>query len=282
MDRVKKKINKLIEDSNQFQWESCSHETHRERFGNAPSAAWKTWTNRINYILNKTVKSDSEPYIYFREAENTQIEGYRQDGFESAKESYLKALTTAVSLIDEGDIFGELIVSAKSDQAESTQVSDIGRTDPQDEKKVFVVHGHDHSLKIELEVFLSHIGLKPIVLHREVDAGKTVIEKFESNSDVSYAFILLTPDEIAYTVDQKDIKDGERKTEARARPNVIFEFGYFVAKLGRNKVCALHKGDVSIPSDLSGFIYKKVENSVEEIGFSLIKELKAAGLKPKV
>jgi predicted nucleotide-binding protein len=93
---------------------------------------------------------------------------------------------------------------------------------------------------------------------------------------------LLTPDEIAYTIDQEKIPDSDRKKEYRARPNVIFEFGYFVSKLGRNRVCALHKGNVAIPSDLSGFIYKKVDTNVEEIGFALIKELKTAGLKIEI
>lgn len=88
----------------------------------------------------------------------------------------------------------------------------------------------------------------------------------------------MTPDEITYTVDQHEKDDNERKKEYRARPNVIFEFGYFIGKLGRKHVCALHKGDVTLPSDLSGVIYKKVDKSIEDIGFAIIKELKAAGL----
>ena len=65
--------------------------------------------------------------------------------------------------------------------------------------------------------------------------------------------------------------------EERARPNVIFEFGFFVGRLGRSRVCCLYKGNVALPSDLNGLVYKKVTNSVEDQGFSLIKELRAAG-----
>jgi predicted nucleotide-binding protein len=82
----------------------------------------------------------------------------------------------------------------------------------------------------------------PVVLHREADEGATVIEKFEKHSDVGFAFILLTPDEIGYTVDQINIPEADKVIEYRARPNVIFEFGYFVGKLGRKRVCCLHKG----------------------------------------
>ena len=116
------------------------------------------------------------------------------------------------------------------------------------------------------------------MLHREADSGKTLIEKFESNSDVAFVFILLTPDDIAFAAEQQALDDSSRVKEFRARQNVIFEFGYFVAKLGRDRVCALHKGDVAIPSDLSGLIYKKVDTDIEAIVFSLLKELKAAGL----
>lgn len=144
-------------------------------------------------------------------------------------------------------------------------------------KKVFVVHGHDDAAKTNLEVFLHEIGLEPVVLHRQADQGLTVIEKFEKHSEVGYAFILLTPDEAAYLASDAQKPESERKIEWRARPNVIFEFGYFIGKLGRSRVCCLYTGNVSLPSDVNGMIYKSYEKSVEEVGYSIIKDLKAAG-----
>ncbi len=148
-----------------------------------------------------------------------------------------------------------------------------------DSKKVFIVHGRDEVAKANLEVLLKEMGLKPIVLHRQADEGQTVIEKFEKHgSDVVYAFILLTPDEIAYLSNEDSFPDNERKKEKRARPNVIFEFGYFVGKLGRNRVCCLYTGDVEIPSDLKGLVYKQYHNSVEEVAYSIQKDLKVVGI----
>lgn len=149
-------------------------------------------------------------------------------------------------------------------------------------KKVFVVHGHDHALKADLEVFLHNLGLEPIVLHRQVDGGQTLIEKIEKNSDVAYAIILMTPDDIAFPASQLQVTDAERSIEPRARQNVIFEFGYFAALLGRKRVCCIIKSGVAVPSDLNGFVYKEVTDSIEEIGYPLILELKAAGLKPTI
>ena len=65
-------------------------------------------------------------------------------------------------------------------------------------------------------------------------------------------------------------------------PNVIFEFGYFVGKLGRNRVCCLYKGNVELPSDISGLLYKKINTSVNAQGYDIMKELKVAGYQVKI
>jgi len=131
-------------------------------------------------------------------------------------------------------------------------------------KKVFVVHGHDELAKTSLEAFLREKGLEPVILQRQADQGSTIIEKLERHSDVGYAFILLTPDETIYLEEQSK-PDAERKKEFRARLDVIFEFGYFVGKLGRKQVCCLYTGNVSLPSDVAGMIYKKYDKRIEEI-----------------
>ncbi|WP_276979334.1 nucleotide-binding protein [Flavobacterium filum] len=149
-------------------------------------------------------------------------------------------------------------------------------------KMVFIVHGHDKSLKNELQIFLSEIGLQPIVLHRKEDEGLTIIEKFEKHSNVPYAFVLLTPDDIGFDFKENNKDDKNRKKEYRARQNVIFELGYFVGKLGRGNVCCIYKKGVTLPNDISGLIYKEVNESLDDIGYKLIKELRKAGLKTKL
>lgn len=175
------------------------------------------------------------------------------------------------SLIDRLELYDEAL------QAESSEATTEQAPVAINRKKVFIVHGHDEIAKLNLENLLHEVDLEPVVLHRQADEGLTVIEKFEKHSDVGYAFILLTPDEVAYLKAEASKPDEQRKTEYRARPNVIFEFGYFVGKLGRSRVCCLYTGDVSLPSDVQGMIYKKFVNSIEEIKHEITKELKAAG-----
>lgn len=148
--------------------------------------------------------------------------------------------------------------------------------------KVFIVHGHDQALKSDLEIFLKNIGLEPIVLHRQPDEGLTIIEKLEKFTDVGYAFILLTPDDIGYSVEELKKEEKERSIEYRSRQNVIFEFGYLIGKLGRARVCCIYKEQTALPTDISGLLYKKVTTSIEDIGYAIIKELKTAGYEPKL
>lgn len=149
-------------------------------------------------------------------------------------------------------------------------------------KKVFIVHGHDEKLKNQLEIFLTEIGLSPVILHRKPDEGLTIIEKFEKYSDVGYAFILLTPDDISYSISEENIPEEKRRKERRARQNVVWEFGFFVGKLGRNNVCCLYKEGVTLPSDVSGMIYKEIGDKVDEVSFAIIKDLRAAGYDLKL
>lgn len=47
----------------------------------------------------------------------------------------------------------------------------------------------------------------------------------------------------------------EGQEKFRARQNVVFEHGYLIAKLGRDHVCAMVKGEVETPGDISGVVY---------------------------
>jgi predicted nucleotide-binding protein len=145
-------------------------------------------------------------------------------------------------------------------------------------KKVFVVHGWDKFSKAELVAILKGVEIEPIVLSQQADRGMTIIQKFEKYADdVGYAFVLLTPDEIAYAAEEEKKPDLERNKENRARPNAIFELGYFIGKLGRDRVCCLFKGNIILPSDIHGMLYKHYKNNVEEIEAEIYKELKNAG-----
>lgn len=65
-----------------------------------------------------------------------------------------------------------------------------------DNSKVFVVHGRDNELKESVARFVEKLGLNAIILHEQVNGGKTIIEKFEDAANVGFTIVLLTPDDI--------------------------------------------------------------------------------------
>lgn len=136
--------------------------------------------------------------------------------------------------------------------------------------EIFIVHGRDEAVKLSVKIFLGKLGLNPIILSEQPNGGRTVIEKFEANADVGFAVVLLTPDDIG------GLNLGGAEQKPRARQNVIFELGYFVGKLGRNKVCALYNQTVELPSDIVGVAYVALD-AAGAWQLELAKELRAAG-----
>lgn len=136
--------------------------------------------------------------------------------------------------------------------------------------KVFIVHGHDDGARESVARFLERIELEAIILHEQANQGRTIIEKVVAHSDVGFAVVLLTPD------DEGCIKGGI--PEPRARQNVLLELGYFIGRLGRERVCALKSGDLEIPSDFAGVVWESMDKSG---GWkqSLARELDAAGYR---
>jgi len=113
-------------------------------------------------------------------------------------------------------------------------------------RKVFVVHGREEGPREAVARFLERLGFQPIILHEQANQGRTVIEKVEDHSDVGFAVIILTPD------DMGNLKGEE--PQPRARQNVLLELGYFIGKLTRKRVCTLKVGELEIPSDWRGVV----------------------------
>jgi len=139
-------------------------------------------------------------------------------------------------------------------------------------RKLFLVHGHAEEPKQAVATFLRSLGLEVVILHEQANRGLTIIEKFEKHSDVRLAVVLLTPDDVGASVLHPE------KTRRRARQNVILELGYFLAKLGRNKVCCLYVEGVEQPSDYDGVLYVPYDQGGAWRS-KLVTELSAAGIE---
>lgn len=146
--------------------------------------------------------------------------------------------------------------------------------------KVFIVHGHDDAIKNTVARFLEKLDIDVVILHEQPDKGKTIIEKLEANSsevDIGYAVVLLTPDDKGIAASKYDYRETKLALQSRARQNVVFELGYFMAKIGRERVRALYIEGVELPSDYKGVLYTKLDDS-DSWKYELAREIKAAGI----
>lgn len=137
--------------------------------------------------------------------------------------------------------------------------------------KVFIVHGHDDSAKQAVARFLEKMEFEAIILHEQADGGRTIIEKIEAYTDVIFAIVLYTP------CDEGRVRTGG-ELKARVRQNVVFEHGYLIGKLGRNRVCALVKENIETLGDISGVIYKPMD-AAGAWKTEILKEMQSAGIK---
>lgn len=138
--------------------------------------------------------------------------------------------------------------------------------------EIFLVHGHDTEVLHEAARFLEKLDLKVTILHERPNKGRTIIEKFEDYSNVGFAVVFLTKDDMGGPID-----DSPNDHLPRARQNVILELGFFLGKLGRERVCPLYVEGVEIPSDYSGVTYVKLDNA-GAWKMLLAREIKEAGI----
>jgi len=138
-------------------------------------------------------------------------------------------------------------------------------------ENVFIIHGRDEGKWRELkDIITNTFRLKPLLLSEQPDFGKTVIEKFEHYAEMcSYAIALFTPDD--------EVHSGS-DTYLQARPNVIYELGWFCGRIQRSSVMLLLKEGTSMFSDFGGIVQKRFTVNISELVGDIGKELAASGM----
>jgi predicted nucleotide-binding protein len=187
-----------------------------------------------------------------------------QDYLRDGKAQALALLQGAVTGLEER-------IKDREELAEPTGAPANAPRGALDLSKVFIVHGHDGAPKADVARFIEKLGFEAIILHERPNKGRTLITKFREEAEgVRFAVVLMTPDDLGKALSAADLN-------ARARQNVIFELGFFIGKLGSERVAALVKGEVERPSDFDGVVYISLDK--DDWRVSLGKELKEAGYK---
>ncbi len=221
------------------------------------SPAFERWRRDARVAISHTFGSESSHVEDFESQFLSYVNGA------SVPEVCESAKAILESMIDEINKYWE-------DEGGASRPSDSYRNEQTNTKEIFVVHGRDEGTKNTVARFLERLDLEPVILDEQPSQGLAIIEKFERHARVNFAIVLLTPD------DSGSLQGDEHNLNPRARQNVIFELGFFIGRLGRERVRALSKGEVEIPSDYSGVEYIPLEPS-EDWKLKLAQVLKKAG-----
>jgi predicted nucleotide-binding protein len=206
----------------------------------------------IDETLVRTFGADSADFDRYRVAsqfDNGPFNYAYQVNIAEVQRSLARSKDRNIALIEQAiealkERLAEVVSPSHSEQPSRPESSGEGR-------KVFVVHGHS-GVEQGVARFLEQIGFEPIILHEQPNQGKTLIEKFKAHSDVGFAVVLLTDDDLGGP------KGGEQNP--RARQNVVLELGYFIGRLGRDRVCALKNGNIELPSDILGIVWEDLDD----------------------
>lgn len=245
------KINELIAEGETYTFKNNHFTTNHGVYSKA-SVKMQAWLAECEDFVIQNYGLESAPYRVYARFERKKLDGNFEDTFVRQKDIVISALAACLRLPPRE----QKQISLKSRELNLS--------------KVFIVHGHDETAKIKTARFIEKLGLEPIILHEQASAGNTIIEKIEEYSNVGFGIILYTACDIGGKQTSSPLM------QSRARQNVVFEHGYLMGKIGRDRVCALVKGTIETPNDISGVVYITMDES-DAWHIQIAKELKRSG-----
>ncbi|HAS6031941.1 hypothetical protein DC365_15730 [Vibrio vulnificus] len=224
-------------------------------------------------INGKTVTPDDIERIKFYFSEKT-IESYvpaiRAESMNSSVTFIGGPSYTQTAISRSKDVTDDFIAGPPGYKKQLQELTLPKKEHTLDKSKVFIVHGHDDAAQTKAARFVEKLGLEAIILHEKASSGRTIIEKIEHYSNVGFAIVLYTPDDIG------NVKIKADELNGRARQNVVFEHGYLIGKLGRENVAALVEQPIELPNDISGVVYINIDEAAAW-QLQLAKEMKQSG-----
>jgi predicted nucleotide-binding protein len=248
------KINQLIKEAENYTFSNNCYSAEHGTYSKS-SVEMQAWIAECEDFIISTYGEKSVPWKVFLRFSRDSLDGNYQDTFDEQKNIIISALSACLRITPKNSE-GTKIASSKSSSRNLTQV--------------FIVHGHDEEVKSKVARFIEKLGFEPIILHEQASLGSTIIEKIEEYSNVGFGIVLYTPCDVGgKKADSPELK-------SRARQNVVFEHGYLIGKIGRSNVCALVRGDIETPTDISGIVYISMD-SANAWHIEIARELRSSG-----
>jgi Predicted nucleotide-binding protein containing TIR -like domain len=247
--------------------ELISREIRDERELEVARADYYTWDEYNSQLLRRRFSNDElvdqyrESFLFgaaFEQTLHEKVEDHRDD--------VRRKVRQLQSIVEQLDLYDEPAEEIRPPAPDTPQLEAGERAE------IFVVHGHDEARKLEVATFLEDVtGHRPTILHEQPNEGRTVIEKLEYHAARARLAVVLL------TADDEGRRRGIDPLLPRGRQNVVFELGFFAARLTRAGVVLLYESDVELPSDMSGVLYIRLDDA-GGWKMTLARELKAVGI----
>lgn len=189
---------------------------------------------------------DATSYRISFDGDGTPVHEIRQ-GVERGRLRAISTLQAEVDVLKEDLHFSQPAAPEVLKVATPTKLEPVSNS-------IFIVHGRDDAAKTEVARLVERAGLEAVILHEQANGGRTIIQKFEDHgSAAGFAIVIMTPDDVGGL--------NEKSLQPRARQNVIGEMFWFAGRLGRERVCALKRGAIEVPTDFAGVGYVDMDDS---------------------
>lgn len=151
--------------------------------------------SEIDNLVGHAVNSNTPAFqAWYTDAERFSIKRFGKDSLEHAKLKETKF--RPIMWIDDSDLVRKcregLTTTKLTFQSYLNEINEECTTINAIQEKpifdeIFIVHGHDGELKQSVARVIEKQGLEAIILSEQANKGRTIIEKFEKNSDVGGA-----------------------------------------------------------------------------------------------
>ncbi len=241
---------------------------------------YQAWKRNYQHWIDVT--KDAVGHIYAGDEEVKSFEdkaryraGHMGEEWPESREGDVKAAEDAIGRLGSLSSALQFADEPAGDDDASSSASGSA-TSPATRNEIFLVHGHDNR-RAEVARFLERAGQNQysvVILDEQPGRSETLIERLERYSaNVAYAVILFTGDDLGGV---RSAAPADLDLYPRARQNVVFEFGWFCGKIGRDHVAVLYEPKVELPSDISGLTYINLGQA--DWGVLLVRDLRDAGL----
>ncbi len=136
-------------------------------------------------------------------------------------------------------------------------------------RDIFVIHAVAAEAQTNRVVnLLRALRTDPVQISAEAPLGG-ILDKIEAHGGVKLAVAVVTGDELCGS-------GGQRRKARRPRPNVLLEIGFFLGRLGRDRIVLVVEPGVDLPSDISNLHRTDFDRTDAELRIELKRALDLA------